>query len=80
MNDYELGQNITYIAKAKEDRKTVMLSFRIDEQTFKELSGIAESEDRTLSYVARRSLNQGLICATPMSDTAGTPVMITFND
>jgi len=60
MSKYELGPNVTDAAKAVEDRKSVVLSFRMTDDEFEFLSRIADKEGKRVSQVARECLLRGL--------------------
>ena len=68
--EYVLGRDVTEQAKAREKRGTVVISFRIGLDEFDRLSDLAESEDRTVSWIARRAFRTGMWPYTS-TDTAG---------
>ena len=78
MSDYELGENVTELAKSVTDKKSVILSLRINQVDFEHLCRIAEQEDRSVSYVARRALLDGLLVDLniPSPTTSGTRMEI----
>lgn len=74
---YTLGRDVTEQAKAKESRKTVVISFRIKPSEFDRLSDLAVRDDRTVSEVARMAFRLGVgqhfIPVIHREDTAGNP-------
>ncbi len=63
--DYRLGRKVTEQARAREDRGTVVVSFRVSAKEFDALSDLADSEGKTVSQVAREAFRHGLTFAGP---------------
>ena len=70
--NYKLGRNVTDQAKAKENRGTVVISFRIKADEFDRLCELAKLNERTVSEEARKAFRIGLMPFME-SDTAGSP-------
>ncbi len=74
---YRLGRDVTDLAKATENRGTVVVSLRLDAREFDALSDYAEAQDRSISEVARAAIRRG----TPRMNevTTTTPSTIWFD-
>lgn len=63
--EYVLGRNVTQQARARENRGTVVISFRISGEEFDALSDVADGRGKTVSQVAREAFRQGLTSRGP---------------
>ncbi len=73
--NYKLGRNVTDMAKARENRGAVVISFRLKVDEFDRLCELARLNDRTVSEVARIAYRFGVMPFTE-NDTAGSPSTI----
>ncbi len=55
-NDYILGRNVSDMARATENRGTMVLSLRLIGEDFDALSDLAERQGKTISQVAREAV------------------------
>ena len=81
--EYRLGRKVTEQARAREDRGTVVVSFRVSAKEFDELSDLADSEGKTVSQVAREAFRHGLTFAGPSRWAAISFIngsMVSFGD
>ncbi len=81
--DYRLGRKVTEQARAREDRGTVVVSFRVSAKEFDALSDLADSEGKTVSQVAREAFRHGLTFAGPTRWAAISFIngsMVSFGD
>ena len=63
--EYVLGRDVTEQAKARENRGTVVISFRISNEEFGALTENAGVQGKTVSQVAREAFRQGLTSRGP---------------
>ena len=77
---HRLGRDVTEQARARENRGTVVISFRLKTSEFDDLCAAATLQDRTVSEVARMAYRLGMGQHFTREDTAGNAATWTFDD